>query len=35
VRNVNVHDPRVVGDYLKTEDGEQAILNVMRRNGRL
>ncbi len=31
-RIINVVDPAMVGDYLSTPDGEQAILNVLRRN---
>lgn len=30
---VNVIDPALVGDYLATPDGEQLIMNVIRRNG--
>ncbi len=33
VKNINVFDPSVVGDYTRTDDGEQAIRNVMRRTG--
>ncbi len=32
VRNINVMDPSVVGDYLGTDDGEQMIMNVVQRN---
>lgn len=32
VRNINVLDPAVVGDYLATDDGEQMIMNVVQRN---
>ena len=31
-RIINVLDPSVVGDYLATQAGERAILNVIRRN---
>jgi lambda family phage tail tape measure protein len=34
VKIVNVMDPRVVGDYLATPDGEQVVMNVMRRLGK-
>lgn len=30
---VNVIDPALVGDFLETPEGEQVIVNVMRRNG--
>jgi hypothetical protein len=29
---VNVLDPAMVGDFLSTEEGEQILVNVMRRN---
>jgi hypothetical protein len=29
----NIFDPSIVGDYLDTRDGEQKIVNIMRRNG--
>ena len=29
---VNVSDPDEVGDYLATQEGERAVLNVLRRN---
>lgn len=32
VRNINVLDPTVVGDYLGTDEGEQMIMNVVQRN---
>lgn len=32
VRIVNVLDPALVGDYLSTSEGEQVLVNVMRRN---
>lgn len=32
VKNINVLDPAVVGDYLSTDDGEQMIMNVVQRN---
>lgn len=32
-KNINVYDPSVVGDYTRTDDGEQAVVNVMRRTG--
>lgn len=31
-RIVNVLDPAIVGDYLSTSEGEQVLVNVMRRN---
>ncbi len=31
---INVMDPRVVGDYLATPEGEQIVMNVMRRMGK-
>lgn len=34
VRNINVLDPAVVGDYLGTDEGEQLIMNVVQRNQR-
>lgn len=34
VRNINVLDPAVVGDYLATDAGEQMIMNVVQRNQR-
>lgn len=34
VRNINVLDPSVVGDYLATDDGEQMIMNVVQKNQR-
>lgn len=34
VRNINVLDPGVVGDYLGTDAGEQLIMNVVQRNRR-
>lgn len=34
VRNINVLDPAVVGDYLATDEGEQMIMNVVQRNQR-
>lgn len=32
VRNINVLDPSVVGDYLGTDEGEKLIMNVVNRN---
>ena len=32
VRNINVLDPAVVGDYLGTDEGEELIMNVVQRN---
>jgi hypothetical protein len=32
IRNINVLDPSLVGDYLGTADGERIILNVIQRN---
>lgn len=32
IKNINVLDPSVVGDYLSTDDGEQMIMNVVQRN---
>ncbi|WP_181257407.1 phage tail length tape measure family protein [Mesorhizobium soli] len=29
---VNVFDPSVVGDYLRTDEGEQLVMNIQRRN---
>ncbi len=34
VKNINVFDPSVVGDYLNTAAGEEVIMNVLRRNGK-
>ncbi len=34
VRNINVLDPSLVGDYLGTDDGERLIMNVVQRNQR-
>lgn len=34
VRNINVLDPAVVGDYLGSDEGEQLIMNVVQRNQR-
>ncbi len=34
VRNVNVLDPSLVGDYLSTDEGEKLIMNVVQRNQR-
>lgn len=34
VKNINVLDPSVVGDYLNTNEGEQVIMNTFRRNRR-
>jgi hypothetical protein len=34
VRNINVLDPSLVGDYLATDSGEQLIMNVLQRNRR-
>ena len=35
IRNINVLDPSVVGDYLATDAGEQLVVNIMRRNQRV
>lgn len=32
MRNINVLDPALVGEYLATPDGEQVFINTMRRN---
>jgi hypothetical protein len=32
LRNVNVLDPSLVGDYLATDDGERLIMNVVQKN---
>lgn len=32
VRNINVLDPSLVGDYLGTDEGEKLIMNVVQRN---
>lgn len=34
VRNINVLDPSIVGDYLGSDQGEQMIMNVVQRNQR-
>ena len=34
IKNINVLDPSVVGDYLATDEGEQVIMNVVQRNQR-
>ena len=34
IKNVNVLDPSVVGDYLGTDEGERVIMNVVQRNKR-
>lgn len=34
VKNINVLDPSLVGDYLATDEGEQMIMNVVQRNQR-
>ena len=34
VRNINVLDPALVGDYLGTDAGEQIIMNIVQRNRR-
>jgi len=34
VRNINVLDPAVVGDYLGSDEGEQLIMNIVQRNQR-
>ena len=34
VKNINVLDPSLVGDYLGTDEGEQMIMNVVQRNQR-
>lgn len=33
LKNINVFDPSVVGDYTRTDSGEQAMINMMRRTG--
>ncbi len=33
VKNINVYDRSVVGDYLQTDEGEEAHVNVMRKTG--
>lgn len=33
LKNINVYDPSVVGDYTRTDDGEQAFINMQRRTG--
>ena len=32
VKNINVLDPSIVGDYLRTDEGERLIINTMQRN---
>jgi hypothetical protein len=32
MRTVNVLDPKLVGDYLSSQDGEQVFLNLLRSN---
>ncbi|PSJ60743.1 hypothetical protein [Pseudaminobacter soli (ex Li et al. 2025)] len=32
VKNVTVLDPSVVGDYLRTDEGEQVVMNIIRQN---
>ena len=32
VRNINLFDTQMIGDYLSTQPGERAILNVVSRN---
>ena len=34
IKNINVLDPSIVGEYLATDDGERVIMNVMQRNKR-
>ena len=34
VRNINVLDPSLVGDYLSSDEGEQLIMNIVQRNQR-
>lgn len=34
IRNINVLDPSIVGDYLGTDDGERIIMNIVQRNQR-
>ncbi len=34
IRNINVLDPSIVGDYLSTDEGERLIMNVVQRNQR-
>jgi hypothetical protein len=33
LKNINVFDPSVIGDYTRTDPGEQAMINMMRRTG--
>ena len=33
LKNINVFDPSIVGDYLSTSAGERLMVNVMRKNG--
>lgn len=33
LKNINVYDPSVVGDYARTDEGEKALINVQRRTG--
>lgn len=32
IRNINVLDPSIVGDYLSTREGEENIMNIVKRN---
>lgn len=32
LKNINVLDPSVVGDYLATDDGEELVMNIVQRN---
>jgi len=34
IKNINVLDPAIVGDYLSTDDGERIVMNIMQRNKR-
>lgn len=33
LKNINVFDPSIVGDYLSTSAGERLMVNIMRKNG--
>lgn len=35
IKNINVLDPAIVGDYLATDDGERLVMNVIQRNKHL
>ena len=34
IRNINVLDPGIVGDYLGSDEGEELIMNVVQKNQR-